>query len=270
MEVFISLIIILLICGLVAGILAGLFGIGGGIIMVPVMFFLLSSLGYEEYAMTTAVATSGAVILPTTISGTIRYQYQEKFPWRTTLIIGSGGVMGTVMGSIGSVLIQKNLHVIAFACFLLFMAFGMIGKRFPSCSTFHVRGSGPVFLALGIFVGTMASFFGIGGGVILTPVLTILLGMKIHQAIGISLGSMILIASGTVTSYSVLGMGVSNPIPFSLGYINLLFVIILTCTSIPAVQIGVKSGSAMSERTLTILFTFCLIVIALRMAFSAF
>lgn len=69
MEPFILIIIILLVCGVVAGFLAGFFGIGGGIIMVPVMYALLSDLGYQDYAMNISVATSAAVILPTALVG---------------------------------------------------------------------------------------------------------------------------------------------------------------------------------------------------------
>jgi len=88
MEFFIVIIIILLLCGLVAGFLAGLFGIGGGVVMVPVMFFLLNDLGYGDNAMAIAVATSAAVILPTAVAGAIKNFSGKQITWWPALILG--------------------------------------------------------------------------------------------------------------------------------------------------------------------------------------
>lgn len=93
--------------------------------------------------------------------------------------------------------------------------------------------------------------------------------MNIHKSIGISLTAMVLIASGTVVSYIVLGWGVTGLFPFSIGYVNLLFVLVLVLTSVPAVRLGVKTGSTMSDKKLQALFIGMLILLAIRMALSA-
>ncbi|HQB99225.1 MAG TPA: sulfite exporter TauE/SafE family protein, partial [Methanospirillum sp.] len=136
-------------------------------------------------------------------------------------------------------------------------------------SAYTVRETDLILLALGTCVGISSGLFGIGGGVILTPVLTSVLGMNIHKSIGISLTAMVLIASGTVMSYIVLGWEMDGLLPFSIGYVNLLFAVALVITSIPAVRFGVKTGSAMSGRRLQMLFIGMLILLAIRMAISA-
>jgi len=269
MEFFIVIIIILLLCGLVAGFLAGLFGIGGGVVMVPVMFFLLNDLGYGDNAMAIAVATSAAVILPTAVAGAIKNFSGKQITWWPALILGFGGILGSMAGSTLSVLIPSQVHILAFSGFLIFMAVWMMIKQCRYLCAYAVRESDFTLLILGIGVGVASGLFGIGGGVILTPVLTSILGMNIHKSIGISLTAMVLIASGTVVSYIVLGWGVTGLFPFSIGYVNLLFVLVLVLTSIPAVRFGVKTGSTMSEKKLQVLFIGMLILLAIRMAISA-
>ncbi|MCA1915218.1 sulfite exporter TauE/SafE family protein [Methanospirillum hungatei] len=268
MEFFIVSIIILLLCGLVAGFLAGLFGIGGGVVMVPVMFFLLSDLGYGDNAMAIAVATSAAVILPTAIAGAIKNYSGRSFTWWPALLLGMGGILGSMAGSTLSVLIPSQIHILAFSGFLIFMAVWMIVKQCRYLSAYTIKETDGILLILGIGVGVASGLFGIGGGVILTPVLTSILGMNIHKSIGISLTAMVLIASGTVASYIVLGFGAEGLFPFSIGYVNILFVLILALTSIPAVRLGVKTGRTMPEKKLQTLFIGMLILLAIRMALS--
>ncbi|HPY59686.1 MAG TPA: sulfite exporter TauE/SafE family protein [Methanospirillum sp.] len=269
MEPIIVTIMILLLCGIVAGFLAGLFGIGGGVVMVPVMFLLLGDLGYEDNAMAISVATSAAVILPTAVAGTLKKYSEKQITWWPAIILGIGGILGSMAGSSLSVLIPRQVHALAFSGFLIFMAFWMAVKQSRYLSAYTVRETELILLALGTCVGIASGLFGIGGGVILTPVLTSVLGMNIHKSIGISLTAMVLIASGTVMSYIVLGWEMDGLLPFSIGYVNLLFAVALVITSIPAVRFGVKTGSAMSGRRLQMLFIGMLILLAIRMAISA-
>ncbi|PWR69780.1 sulfite exporter TauE/SafE family protein [Methanospirillum stamsii] len=270
MEFFIQVIIILLMCGIVAGFLAGLFGIGGGVVMVPVMFILLTDLGYEEHAMAMSVATSAAVILPTALVGTIKMNRGSNISYWPAVILGAGGIIGSVIGSTISVIIPKEIHIAAFSGFLIFMAIWMGIKHWSYLDRYHLSESTTVFIILGILVGIGAGLFGIGGGVILTPVLTSLVGMNIHRSIGISLTAMVFIASGTVLSYILLGTGIQDLFPFSIGYVNILFMVLLVCTSIPAVRLGVRTGQKTSEKNLLLLFICMLMILAVRMLFSLF
>ena len=269
MDPLIFTVIILLLCGIIAGFLAGLFGIGGGVVMVPVMFFLLYDLGYEDNAMAMAVATSAAVIFPTAVAGTLKNYSEKQVALRPAIILGAGGVIGSMAGSSLSVLIPHQIHVLAFSGFLIFMAFWMAVKQSRYLSESSVRMNDFILIILGICVGIGSGLFGIGGGIILTPVLTSVLGMNIHKSIGISLTAMVLISSGTVMSYIALGWGVDGLFPFSIGYVNILFALVLVITSVPAVRFGVKTGRTLSDRRLQALFIGMLILLAVRMALSA-
>ena len=236
--------------------------------MVPVMFILLNDLGYGEYAMAMAVATSAAVILPTTLAGAIRINRGEQISILPAIILGAGGVLGSIVGSTISVIIPKEIHVIAFSSFLIFLAFWMVIKQSRYLVRYHFRESTFIFTLLGILTGIGAGLFGIGGGVILTPVLTSLLGIHIHRSIRISLTAMVFIATATVISYIILGTSTPSLFPYSIGYVNVLFALILVFTSIPGVNLGLKTGQKVSEKNLLFLFISMLIILAVRMVFS--
>ena len=269
MEIFFQIIIVLLLSGLIAGLLSGLLGIGGGVLMVPVMFLLLTDLGYSQYAMAMAVATSAAVIIPTAIGGTMRHYRTEGICWRIAIILGVFGIVGSVAGSILSLYIPPMLHIISFSSFLFLMILWMLLKRSPKMSDLHLSESNLVFAALGVFVGVAAGMFGVGGGIIITPILTTLLGYQIHRASGISLATMVLTASGTAISYIYLGWGIEGLYPYSLGYVNILFAALLICTSVPAAQLGVILNHRAPEKILNGIFIGLLLFIAIRMLLSA-
>jgi uncharacterized membrane protein YfcA len=268
MDPILSVIGILLICGVIAGFIAGFLGVGGGFLMVPVMFFLLSNLGYQNNAMVISVATSSAVILFTSISGTIRQIKKKPINWNSAIILGAGGIAGSFIGSSVSVIIPENVHVILFSSFLLFLVFWMSINRSPYLARFRLVESNLLFGFFGILIGIAAGMFGIGGGIILTPVLTTFFGYSMNRSIGISLATMILIAGGSCTSYILLGWGKISSIPYSLGYVNLFFAMVLLCASIPAAQAGVVMSHRISEKILRIVFIGMLLSIAIKMILS--
>ena len=269
MEILFQIIIVLLLSGIIAGLLSGLLGIGGGVLMVPVIYLLLTDLGYSQYAMAMAVATSAAVIIPTAISGTMRHHRTEGICWRIVIILGVFGIIGSVVGSILSVYMPAALHVISFSAFLLLMAVWMLLKKSQKLINYQISESNLIFAVLGIFVGIAAGMFGVGGGIIITPVLTSLIGYHIHRASGISLATMVLTAGGTAISYIYLGWGVEGLYPYSLGYVNILFGALLICTSVPAAQAGVILNHRTPEKILNGIFIGLLLFIAIRMLVSA-
>lgn len=110
--------------------------------------------------------------------------------------------------------------------------------------------------------------FGIGGGIIITPVLTTFFGYSMNRSIGISLAAMILTAGGSVFSYILLGWGKQDLFPYSLGYVNLFFAAVLLCASVPSAQAGVVFSHRISENILIMIFVGMLLAIALKMTLS--
>ncbi|MDD1728417.1 MAG: sulfite exporter TauE/SafE family protein [Methanospirillum sp.] len=268
MEPVLVIIGILLVCGIIAGFLSGLLGVGGGLFMVPVIFILLSDYGYGEYAMLTAVATSAAVILPTSVSGTFRQWRMKNICWHTSLILGTGGIIGSFFGSMVSLALPGEVHVSLFAFFLLFLAFWMVFNKSGYLGRFHLVESGLSFGFFGFIVGTASGMFGIGGGMLLIPVLTIFFGYTMFRSVGISLAAMVLTSGGSVCSYILLGWGKQGLFPYSLGYVNLFVAGVLLCTSVPAAQAGAIFSSRIQEKMHLLLFTAMLLVIAFRMLLS--
>jgi uncharacterized membrane protein YfcA len=260
---------ILLICGFIAGFLAGLLGVGGGFLMVPVMFVLLSDMGYQEHAMVIAVATSASVILLTAVSGTFRQWRMGNICWHAALVIGTGGIIGSLVGSSLSISIPEHLHVLLFASFLIFLSFWMIINKTGLITGYHIVESDLVLGICGIFMGIVAGMFGIGGGIILTPVLTTLFGYMMHRSVGVSLAAIVLTAGGSVCSYIFLGWGKMNLFPMFIGYVNLFFAAILLCASVPAAQMGVLFRHRISDKSLSVLFIGMLLALALKMILSA-
>ncbi|MBN1168230.1 MAG: sulfite exporter TauE/SafE family protein [Methanospirillaceae archaeon] len=257
--------IILFFTGIIAGLLSGMLGIGGGILMVPVMFFLLNQSGYSDRAMDIAVATSVAVILPTVLSGTYRQWKRKNISWIPALILGTGGLVGSVAGSYISILLPAKTHAFVFGIFLILMAVWIILQRSPGMRRYHIPGSMPVFLVLGFFTGISSGLFGIGGGVILTPVLATIIGYGMHKAVGIVTTSMVLTSSGATAAYIMHGIQIPDLPLLHVGYINIPFWAILCVASIPAAQAGVLLSHKTPERILMYIFVLLLLFIAIRM-----
>jgi uncharacterized protein len=265
MDPFLTALFILCITGIIAGLLAGMLGVGGGFLMVPVMYFLLSELGYSEYAMDIAVGTSAAVILPTAMSGTWRQWKKKNIFWRPALILGTGGIIGAFIGSNISILLPVRTHTFIFGLFLICVAAWMILQKSDIICRFHIPVSDLLFLSLGVFAGIMSGLFGIGGGLILTPVLATIIGYEMHKAVGIATTSMVLTAAGATGAYILQGWNIAGLLPLSLGYVSIPFWAALIVTSIPAAQVGVCLSHKTPDTILRYMFILLLIVIAGKM-----
>lgn len=140
------------------------------------------------------------------------------------------------------------------------------------------RGDGPEaksdssYLLLGLPIGFLCGLIGIGGGVIMVPVLSTAMGFGMHRAVGTSNAAIILTSSGGVLSYVFNGLGASGLPSFSLGYVNLLQMALLAGTSIPAACVGVRVAHRLQPHHLRAVFTVLMIYMGLRMmgAFELF
>ncbi|MBF0182894.1 MAG: sulfite exporter TauE/SafE family protein [Magnetococcales bacterium] len=182
--------------GLLAGVLAGLFGIGGGILIVPALLYLFHLDGINPViSMQLAAGTSLATIIFTSLSATWNHHRHHSVHWLLVCRYIPGIVVGVWLGAFLASLLESNDLVILFALFEIVVGLRMI---FPSPrpqpeptidehlaapaklqSFLHVSG-------IATLIGTISTLFGIGGGTMLVPALTLLSGLTIHQAIGTS------------------------------------------------------------------------------------
>lgn len=182
--------------GLIAGLLSGGFGIGGGIVMVP----LLVAVGLDRHR---AHATSLATIVPIAVAGAVAFGLSGEIDLGLGILIGAGGVVGSVLGaSLMNRMSTRSLSIV-FGLVLLVAAIRMMAGGDP------LPGSGdldqPLQIAIAVGIGLISGFFagiaGVGGGVVIVPATVLLLGFGQHEAQGTSLVAIILTAiAGTVVN----------------------------------------------------------------------
>jgi uncharacterized protein len=192
----------LIIIGFAISMLSGLLGIGGGSILVPAMVFLL---GMSQHR---ANATSLAVIAVVAVSGAVFYSRHGLVNWYVAVELMFGGVIGAAIGAkLCNRLSAKHLKNY-FGIFLALIGLRMLyGAVYAAGAGPHVMGrtveahtlgGGLFVMAVGVVTGVLAGLFGIGGGLVMVPVLTLMLGFAQKSAQGISLAVMIPVAvSGT-------------------------------------------------------------------------
>lgn len=254
----------MLLTGGVSGILAGLLGIGGGIVIVPVMEAALSYLGVDEaIRMHVAVGTSLATIVPTSIASARAHHRRESVDfmlvrrWAVFLLIGA--LAGTWIAS------QVHGQVLAaiFAVTALVMAVKLILPLEGRVVARQVP-RGLLMPAIPTSIGALSSMMGIGGGTLSVATLS-LFNEPIHRAVGTAaLFGLVISVPGTL-GFIVAGLGDARVPPGSLGYVNLVgFACIAPATFLTA-PVGAAIAHRLSKRRLSLLFGLFLFVVSARM-----
>ena len=264
------LIITFLLTGLLSGFLAGLLGVGGGIIIVPVVYFILLSLGYSnDIAMHVSVASSLAIIVFTSISS---IRSHLKLGNVETTIIRKwffGIIIGSILGSLTASKINGEILVLIFASLAFLISLNMffqknikiISKDIPNLFILNFIISGNI--------GFLSSLIGIGGGSFSVPTLSIF-SKKIHQAVGTSSVLGFFIAFPGAISYILSGIREENLPPYSIGYVNILIVLIIASTSIFTANIGAKISSKIDKNTLRKIFAIFLLCTCISLVIEYF
>ena len=258
----------MLLTGIVGGILAGLLGVGGGLIIVPMLDFALGFMGVDpSIRMQIAVATSLATIIPTAIS-TSRAHYKHNAvdldlakKWAPWIFIGA--LAGTWVAS------QVHSRVLSavFACVAFLVALKLILPLDARAVTRKVP-AGPAIYPVPTLIGFISTLMGIGGGSLSVPILTFF-GEAIHRAVGTSALFGLLIAVPGTLGFMITGYG--NPqLPFgSIGFVNLLGFAMIAPATYLAAPLGVRLAHAMNKRHLTLLFGVFLLIVSVRMIIRA-
>ncbi len=261
----ILLVLALVVTGIIAGLSSGMLGVGGCFIMVPVQYWLLTLQGIEPTIATrVAFCTGLAVTLPTVISGAWGHSRKNAVNWHAALPMGMGGIAGAAAGAtLGSHLPGEILRLV-FAVLVLLSAARMLWNV-RECETCRFRQSLLLSVLIGCGIGILSGIGGIGGGIILVPILIFLLGYPVHRAIGTSAACMIFTSAAAVTTYLISGAGVSGLPPYSIGYLDLLQWITLTATTVPLSQVGVRFAHRCPAVVLRQIFAGVMVVIGILM-----
>ena len=255
-----TIIIIFLLTGLVSGFLAGLLGVGGGIIIVPVTYFVLLQLEYnQDSVMHVAIASSLGVICFTSISS-IRSHLKLK---NTNLNIvkkwGIGIVVGSILGSLSASSISGENLVIIFVILAFLISMNMLFQQKPLIIGSDIPYFYPFNFLIASLIGFFSSIIGIGGGSFSVPTLT-MFSIKIHEAVGTSAVFGFLIAFPGAITFIYTGLNTNNLPLYSIGYVNLLIVFLTSITSIFTAGLGAKVSTNMDKVILRKVFAIFLLL----------
>ncbi len=257
--------IILLITGAAVGTVSGLLGVGGCFIMIPVQYFILISTGIDPtIAIRVSFGTNLLVVLPTAISGAFRHNKKGVVLWHQAIILG---VVGAASGFAGALVASNLPGVILKTIFGIAILLGAV--RMMTAKPIRVEGEPNkntlTYIFWGIVLGFVTGLIGIGGGVLVIPVMLIFLNFHMHEAVGTSTAMMIFTALGGSIGYMLLGLGQTGLPEFSIGYVNLLQWALLAGTSIPMAQVGAHFAHKINAKSLKWLFIVVMIYMALKM-----
>lgn len=257
----------LAVAGAVAGLLAGIFGIGGGGVIVPILYQFLGMMGYDEAVrMHVAIGTSLGIILPTGIRSFAAHKARGVVDhallrsWLVPVPLGvalAAAVAASVSGA-GLRAIFAAIAVLVGLRLVIGRGGWRLGDDLPG---------GPVRAGAGIAVGFLSTLMGIGGGVMSNTFMT-LYGRSMLQAVATSAGVGVLVAVPGTLGYMLAGLGAPGLPPFSVGYVNLLGVVIVIPLSVALAPLGVRIAHALSRRQLELGFGLFLLAIAARFFWS--
>jgi len=268
---FLSAAIALLITGLGVGFVSGMLGVGGCFIMTPVQYWVYTSMGVpQDIAIKVAFGTNLLVVLPTAISGAYGHTKKGAVWWKAGIVLGLTGTGGAVIGA--TIAAQLPAHILTKAFGLAILAGGvrMLTAKPPKVEE-EPKDRPWLWAAWGIPIGIVTGIIGIGGGVLMIPIMVLALKFKMHKAVGTSTALMIFTSIGGMIGYIVNGLRVPNipallgPIGYSIGYVNITTGFALAVTSVPVALVGVRIAHLLPAKELRYVFIAVMIYMGLKM-----
>lgn len=234
--------------GLFAGFLSGLFGVGGGILIVPVLVLAM------QMDQRLAHGTSLAAVLPIAVSGVIGFALEDSVDWPVAGALVAGAMVGAVIGTHWLHKLPTEVLAYAFSAVLLLSAARLVLDHSSATGRSPLGVPGVVgMVALGLLAGTLAGLLGVGGGVVMVPAMIILLGIPGAVAKGTSL-AVIIPTSIVATARNAKKGNADLPVAAAVGLAGVL-------SAYAASQISV----GLDEKTSSLLFAALLAVVAVRM-----
>jgi uncharacterized membrane protein YfcA len=258
----------ILAAGVVTGILAGLFGIGGGAVIVPVLYEVFRVLGVpEDIRMQLCIGTSLAIIVPTTIRSYLAHRERDEGIREVVGRWALPAVAGVAVGSMLAALAPGSVFKVAFVLVASFIA----AKLLFGGDTWRLGDDLPgpaVMTSYGFLVGLCSSLMGVSGGSLSTLVLT-LYGKSIHNAVAISAGLGVPISIAGTVGYALAGVKHQAMLPpLSIGFVSLIGVGLMAPVSSLTAVYGARLAHALSRRRLEVAFSVFLLAASARFIVS--
>lgn len=262
-------IVLFLVTGALAGLLAGMFGIGGGMLIVPALVWLLPRQGVDgAVAVQVAIGTSLAVIAITSLSSTLAHHRRGGVRWDVMRRLTPGLVVGAVGGAFVAHALPGATLKIVVGVGAVITAIQMLLNRGSAADASGARGPGAVELTgAGGIIGLLSSVIGIGGGSITVPYLT-LRGIGMREAVGTAAACGLPIAWAGAVGFMIAGHGLPGLPPWSVGYVSLAGFVGISFASVLTAPQGAKLAHTLPPRTLKRIFAVFLLLIGARMLTS--
>lgn len=250
--------------GIVSGVAAGLLGIGGGAVIVPALSNALLLMGFDaEVVQHVAVGTSLAIIIPTGIMSARSHHKRGALDIEVLKLWAPPIVVGTFVGGLMAGWYSGDVLRVVFAVMAFAIAANII-FAFQTRLMGHLKGSRPTHRTAAFVVGYISSLMGIGGGSLTVPTL-VAFGETMHKAVGTSAAIGVAIAISGTLGFLISGWGVAGLPPLSLGYINLIALVLVGVMAAFCAPAGAALAHRLDQKTLKYVFAAFLVAVGLNM-----
>lgn len=252
--------------GACAGVLAGLLGVGGGIIVVPALAYLLPKMGVaDDLVMHLAIGTSLSTIVSTALSSAWAHYRQGHVDAELSRRLGLGIVFGASSAGLASGWVPAWALKLGFLGFMTLVSARMLLSIEPK-KQFQMPGARGLF-AVGSVIGAVATWLGIGGGTLTVPFLNAC-QVPMRRAIGTSAALGLPIAVSGALGFIVSGLPAPHLPPYALGYVYLPGFLVISLFSTVFAPLGAKASSKVPVETLKRAFGVVLLIAAIKLAYG--
>lgn len=257
----------LMVTGVASGIAAGLLGIGGGAIIVPALSTALMVLGYDsDVVQHVAVGTSLAIIIPTGFMSARSHFKRGALDMKVLRLWVPFIVAGTFIGGLMAGWFSGDVLRVVFAVMAFLIAANIV-FAFQTRLMGHLNGSSLTHRISAFVVGYISALMGIGGGSLTVPTL-VAFGSKMHAAVGTSAGIGVAIAISGTVGFVISGWGVEGLPPLSLGYINLVALLLVAVLAALFAPVGAALAHRLDQKALKYVFAVFLVAVGLNMVWT--
>lgn len=271
LELSLSNAIQFIIIGLAVGFMGGFLGVGGGVIIIPLLTYWVfpSMKVLPQIIVHLAFGTSLAIVIPTSISGTYAHARKRNITWEIVYLLALPGIFSSFLGSTIASYLKGDLLKILFGVLLIFLSTQMFLEKEAGEAEKENIEKAPKFKAMlvGFVVGMFSGFFGLGGGVIAIPLLVRFLKVPIHRAMGISLAFVFFISFVGTLGYIYHGWKNPQLPSFALGYVHVWGGLMAGVPSLFLARLGTNLAYKIRPLRMRKIFALLLVGVGTRMLF---
>ncbi len=260
---------IMAISAIPVGFMAGLFGIGGGLITVPVLFYIFNLVGLNQtFIMHLAVGTSFSIIIPTSVISTMTHMKYKAVDFKIVKTFGLFVILGVILGTIFAANLKTANLILFFSIMTMFFALIFLTSK-EKINPEQKKINLFFRIILGFSSGFLSAPMGIGGGIINTPILK-MFGYSINTAIGSSAAIGFLIALVGALGFIITGNYLDIEAPLSIGFVNIPALFIFAPITMFMAKVGAKTVHKVDRKLVGKLFGIFLFLVSCRLFYEYF